>query len=154
MCKLLQYWTEPVAVSHCANRTYLARSLHVEGWETELNQANKNCRFPDLEINSMKKTLFTLCLFCTTGAFGQLAASVLSSETQRIEVPSHEQHAVQLPMGEERNLLIGSTNVSGKGARPLWELAPVHYETPLGDTARMLKQQHNQSKKAEIVWEN
>ena len=139
MCKLLQYWTEPVAISHCANRTYLARSLHVEGWETELNQANKNCRFPDLEINSMKKTLFTLCLFCTTGAFGQLAASVLSSETQRIEVPSHEQHAVQLPMGEERNLLIGSTNVSGKGARPLWELAPVHYETPLGDTARMLR---------------
>jgi hypothetical protein len=128
--------------------------LHIEGWETELNQAIRTCRFPDLEINSMKKILFTLCLFCATGAFGQIAASVLSAEPQRIEVPSHEQHAIQQPMGEERTLLIGSTNISGKGARPLWELAPVHYETPLGDTARMLKKQHNQSKKAEIVWEN
>jgi len=107
-----------------------------------------------LEINSMKKTLFTLCLFCATGAFGQMAASVLTSETQRIEVPSHEQHAVQQPMGEEKNLLVGSNNISGKGARPLWELAPVHYETPLGDSARMLRKQHNEAKKAEIVWEN
>jgi len=102
----------------------------------------------------MKKTLFTLCLFCATRAFGQMAASVLTSETQRIEVPSHEQHAVQQPMGEEKNLLVGSNNISGKGARPLWELAPVHYETPLGDSARMLRKQHNEAKKAEIVWEN
>src|SRR4051812_35808136 len=121
MCKLLQHSTNLMSISHCTVRTYLARGLLMVGRVTELNQAKlETRRFPDLEINSMKKTVFMLCLFCAAGAFGQLAASVLSSETQRIEVPSHEQHAVQLPMGEERNLLIGSTNVSGKGARPLW----------------------------------
>ena len=57
-------------------------------------------------------------------------------------------------MGEERTLLISGNNLSGHGVRPLWELMPVHHEVPLGDTARMLKQQHATAKKAEIVWEN
>ena len=102
----------------------------------------------------MKKILFTLCLFCATGAFGQITAALLSSEPQRIEMNSHDQHAIQLPMGEEKSLFITGTNPAGKGVRPLWELAPVHYETPLGDTARMLKKEHSEAKKAEIVWEN
>jgi hypothetical protein len=38
--------------------------------------------------------------------------------------------------------------------RPLWELAPVKVETPLGDSARMLKKQHANARKADIVWEN
>jgi hypothetical protein len=102
----------------------------------------------------MKNTLFMLCLLCATGAFGQVTGAVLSSEPQRIEVPSHEQHAMQQSMGEQRNLLIEGSSVSGRGVRPLWEFAPVHYEAPLGDTARMLKKQHDEAKKADIVWEN
>jgi hypothetical protein len=102
----------------------------------------------------MKKTLVILCLICTANAFGQIAASVISAEPQRIEVPSHEQHALQHSIGEEKSLLITSSNVSARGVRPLWELAPVKYEVPLGDTARMLKKQHDSAKKADIVWEN
>jgi hypothetical protein len=109
---------------------------------------------PDLEINSMKKTLLILCLLCTANAFGQIGASVISSEAQRFEVPSHEQHAFQQSIGEGKSLLITSSNVSGRGMRPLWELAPVKHEVPLGDTARMLKKQHDAAKKADIVWEN
>jgi hypothetical protein len=107
-----------------------------------------------LEINSMKKTLFILCLLCATRAIGQTAAAVLSAESQRIEVPSHEQHAMQQAMGEEKTLLISGNNPHGQGVRPLWEFSLVHHEVPLGDTARMLKQQHAAAKKAEIIWEN
>jgi hypothetical protein len=90
---------------------------------------------------------------CATHAFGQLGA-VLSSEPQRIEVPSHEQHAEQRNMGEERSLLMTTNNIQAHGERPLWELAPVKIETPLGDSARMLKKQHANTRKADIVWEN
>jgi hypothetical protein len=101
----------------------------------------------------MKKTLVMLCLLCGTQAFGQLA-TVMSSEPQHITVPSHEEHAMQRSMGDETSLLETSINVHGQGVRPLWELAPVHSEVPLGDTARMLKKQHDASKKADIVWNN
>jgi hypothetical protein len=107
-----------------------------------------------LEINSMKKTVFMLCLLCAPGAFAQAGGSVLNAEPQRFEIPSHEQRATQRAMGEENSLLIGGNNVSGHGMRPLWELAPVKFEVPLGDTARMLKKQHDSAKKADIVWEN
>ena len=108
-------------------------------------------------MNSMKKTLFILCLLCllcATRAFGQTAAAVLSAESQRIEVPSHEQHAMQQAMGVEKTLLITGYNAHEQGVRPLWEFSVVHHEVPLGDTARMLKQQHAAAKKAEIIWEN
>lgn len=101
----------------------------------------------------MKKTVLALCLLCASQAFGQYA-SVISNEVQKIEVPSHEAHAMQMPMGEERSLLVGTNNVQGHGSRPLWELAPVKVETPLGDSARMLKKQHANTRKADIVWEN
>jgi hypothetical protein len=102
----------------------------------------------------MKKTLLMLCLLSASAAFGQTAGSVLSAEPQRFDVPSHDATAGPRAMGEEKSLLVSGYNVSGKGSRPLWELAPVKYETPLGDTARMLKKQHESVKKAEIVWEN
>lgn len=101
----------------------------------------------------MKKTLLALCVLCASQAFGQYA-SVLSNEVQKIEVPSHEQRAEQKDMGLERSLLIPSYGAHEHGVRPLWELAPVKVETPLGDSARMLKKQHANARKADIVWEN
>jgi hypothetical protein len=101
----------------------------------------------------MNKTILTLCLLCATHAFGQYAG-VISSESQKFEVPSHEQHAIQQDLGQEKSLLITGVTTHEHGMRPLWELAPVHVEVPLGDTARMLKKQHDVSKKADIVWEN
>lgn len=102
----------------------------------------------------MKKLILVLGLFCASQAFGQLAAGVLSSEAQGIYVPSHDATAMQKPISDERSLLISSNSVHAQGTRPLWELAPVHTEVPLGDSARMLKKQHDASKKADIVWEN
>jgi hypothetical protein len=136
----------------------LAGSLHIPVWEAETlsskPSANAPALHPDLETNSMKKTVLTLCLLCASHAFGQYSAPVLSSEPQKFEVPTHEQQATQKDMGMERSLLITSNSSHEHGMRPLWELAPVKIETPLGDTARMLKKQHEGSKKADIVWEN
>src|SRR5450432_1861912 len=102
----------------------------------------------------MKKLLLVFGLFFASQAFGQIAAGVISSESQRIYVPSHDAVAEQKSMTEERSLLIPSNSVHGQGSRPLWELAPVHVDIPLGDTARMLKKQHGAFRKADIVWEN
>ena len=101
----------------------------------------------------MKKMLFTLCLLCAPHAFGQ-AVGVANYEPQPLVIATHEQRASQQDMGSEKSLLINSYNAHEHGTRPLYELAPVKTETPLGDTARMLKKQHAGSKKADIVWEN
>jgi hypothetical protein len=47
-----------------------------------------------------------------------------------------------------------SINVQAHGVRPLWEVAQPAYVTPLGDSARLLRQEHMSAKKAEIVWTN
>ena len=108
--------------------------------------------FHDLEI-AMKTTLFALFFLCATAALGQSAAS-LSNEPQVIQIPSHNLHASQIPMQQERTLLITSSTVYARGERPLWEFAsPAPVETPLGDLARLLRNQHAIARKATKVVE-
>jgi hypothetical protein len=103
------------------------------------------------------KTVF--CLFCVcfaSAAFGQnvAGASVLSSEPFRIALPEHPQHASQKPMLSEQSLLHTSTFTSAHGERPLWEVAPVKEEVPLGDVARAYKREHPIVKRSATVVEN
>ena len=101
----------------------------------------------------MKTTLFTMLFFCSAAAFGQASASI-SSEPQMIQVPSHQLHASQHFMQNEQTLLIVSSNVEGRGERPLWEAgAKPAAEIPLGDVARLLRTQHSAAKKAVKVLE-
>ena len=104
----------------------------------------------------MKITLFLMCFLCATAAFGQSVAGTagLSAQPQIVEFYSHPQHAAQLPMALEQNLLITSGFTHAHGERPLWEAAPDSYATPLGDVARFLKKEHATAKKADIVWVN
>lgn len=57
-------------------------------------------------------------------------------------------------MGQAQDIMETSINVQAHGVRPLWEVAKPAYVTPLGDSARLLKQEHMSAKKAEIVWTN
>jgi hypothetical protein len=98
-----------------------------------------------------KATLFVLCFLCAAAALGQSASGALSSEPQVFHPPDHAQHAAQLPMGEEHNLLESSGYAYAQGERPLWELAPVSHAVPLGDVARMMKKEHAAAKKADFV---
>jgi hypothetical protein len=103
----------------------------------------------------MKTTFFILCFLCATAALGQsVGGAALSNEPQPIQFLSHPQHASRQPMAQEHNILDGSDYVYAQGERPLWEMAPVSHETPLGDVARILRKEHTMAKKADIVWSN
>lgn len=103
----------------------------------------------------MKLTILALvvCCLCATAAFGQ-AVNVLSNEPQIVEPISHPQHAAPQNMLTEQSLLITSGYVAARGERPLWEFATLTPSVPLGDTARLLRQEHAAVKKSKKVWEN
>jgi hypothetical protein len=98
----------------------------------------------------MKATLVALLFLCATAAFGQAAGVSISSEPQPIQMCGHQQHASQRFMQAEQSLLITSdSNASGRGERPLWEAgAKPAAEIPLGDMARLLRNDHITAKKA------
>ncbi len=100
----------------------------------------------------MKTTLFLLCLLGATAAFGQTVG--VGGEAQPLEISGHPAHAYQRPMQEQQPVLETSSVTFAHGVRPLWEVAPVVDEVPLGDSARILKKEHDEAKKSEIVWEN
>jgi len=101
----------------------------------------------------MKTTLFALFFLCATAALGQSAGS-LSNEPQIVQFASHNLRASEIPMQQERTLLITSSTVYARGERPLWEFAsPAPAETPLGDVARLLRNQHAIARKATKVVE-
>lgn len=104
------------------------------------------------------KTLFflvMLCVFCGA-AFGQsIATSAANSQAQMFYLPENPLHATQTPMAQPQDLLEHSGNAWAPGERPLWEVAPKKAaETPLGDIARALRQEHATAKKAAKVWTN
>jgi hypothetical protein len=100
----------------------------------------------------MKIALCVLGILCFAGvAFGQAGSAIgsgISAEPVVYEFRSHEGHAAQQDIMEQ------SMNVQAHGVRPLWEVATPAYVTPLGDSARLLRQEHMSAKKAEIVWNN
>jgi hypothetical protein len=102
----------------------------------------------------MKSKLFLLCFLGATAAFGQSLGAAMSNEAQAIELPSHPRTASRQPMGVKEDLMEESGSVYAQGERPLWEVAPKKTVVPLGDSARMLRKQHETAPKAEVIWEN
>jgi len=102
----------------------------------------------------MKTTLFTLFLLAASAAFGQsIGASVIPSEPNVFRIPSHPAHASQKMLTSEQSILFTSDNPSAHGERPLWEVVKPAPEVPLGDIARMLREEHSSVKKAVRVLE-
>jgi len=106
----------------------------------------------------MKIALCVVGILCFAGmAFGQAGgatSSGLSAEPTIYEFQSHLGHAAQQGMGQAQDIMETSINVQAHGVRPLWEFASPAKVVPLGDSARILKQEHVAAKKAEIVWNN
>ena len=105
------------------------------------------------EINTMKTAFFVLCFLCATAAFGQsFGSAAVSAEIQPFQMASHTQRATQIPMASEQSLLEHSSYFIVQGERPLWEVQPLPPPpTPLGTIARMLRKEHEVSKKADFV---
>ena len=102
----------------------------------------------------MKKTLLILSLLLTTSAFGQyLNGGYISSQPVPVIIPSHPAHAEYAPLATEQSVVVGGSYLIGQGERPLWDI-PRAPEKPLGDSARELKKEHAQNKRARIIWEN
>jgi hypothetical protein len=104
----------------------------------------------------MKVTLIAFLLASASLAFGQAATGVsaLSNEPSVLRMTSHPEHASYVDMGREQTLSEKSTITIAHGERPLWEVAPVHYEVPLGDIARALREEHAKAKKADFIKED
>ncbi|HKS76119.1 MAG TPA: hypothetical protein VJQ82_23105 [Terriglobales bacterium] len=105
----------------------------------------------------MKVTFVALFLILSASlAFGQAVAatSALSAQPVVIQMPGHPQHASYAPMAQERGLMEKSAYSFAHGERPLWELAPVREEVPLGDIARALREEHLKAPKAQFIREN
>jgi hypothetical protein len=104
----------------------------------------------------MKTTVLALYILCATALLGQsvLGNSVLSSQTQQIQMASHPEHASAQPLAQAQDLREKAGFAYAQGERPLWEVAPKSEEASLGDVARQLKKEHATAKKAQTVWEN
>jgi hypothetical protein len=103
------------------------------------------------------KTLCVALFFLTaTAAFGQSSVGVgaLSAEPVITEFSSHSLRAAQTPMATQESLLEVSEYVVAHGERPLWEVGTLPRTVPLGDSARVLRKEHETAKKAEIIWQN
>jgi hypothetical protein len=104
----------------------------------------------------MKRTVLLSFVLFASLTWGQSAGpSVVNGQPQPLRMPSNTQHASNVPMSTEQNLLGSTAYSSAKGERPLWEVAPPPAPTvPLADTARALRTQHEFAKKAVYVREN
>ena len=109
-----------------------------------------------VEKRAMKTTLALCFLLFASLTWGQaIGASVVNGPPQPLRLASNDQHANAAPLATQQNLLGSSGSSSAKGERPLWEVAPPSPPTtPLADTARALRKQHEVVKKATFIRED
>ena len=100
----------------------------------------------------MKTTIFILCLLCATAAFGQSVVSI-APNAPSFQITDHPTRAISQAMPAEQNLLGTNSLTTGHGEMPLWEVPSMSHEVPLGDSARALKKEHANAKKALLVLE-
>ena len=104
----------------------------------------------------MKPTLLMLLVFCvlsSAAAFAQYGS--IGGEARPVEFASHPQHASEGSLAPQRDLFVRTATAMAQGERPLWEFeSPSKPQpTPLGDVARLYRQQHANAKKAVKVLE-
>jgi hypothetical protein len=104
----------------------------------------------------MKYVVAIVVLLCATGALAQNYGTpgVLNSQPVGVNFASNPRHATEVPLAREQSLLAGTSFMYARGERPLWEFGDAKDAESLGEVARRLKKEHEQVKKAEIVWAN
>jgi len=98
----------------------------------------------------MKMTLLVFCLVLTTAAFGQYNSSI-NSQPQPYHSPEHPAHASYAPMASGQSVVGGGGYIIAQGDRPASDF-PQQVQISLGEAARELRKQHQQVKKARVVW--
>ena len=102
----------------------------------------------------MKKTLLVLCLLSSTAAFAQFYGIGASRDSQPViyEPPSHPEHASYAPLMQEQSV-VSSSYSTAQGERRASDF-PQAEGISLGAYAREQKKQHEQRKRAQVVWVN
>jgi hypothetical protein len=100
----------------------------------------------------MKTTFLVPVLLLSSAAFAQYVGT-LSSHPQPYRPPENPAHATTHALAQEQYVLSGTNYSSAQGEKPAWEL-PQAPAVPLGDIARILKEEHSKVKKARFVYEN
>jgi hypothetical protein len=105
------------------------------------------------------KTLFSILAICILGSASASAQAMLNGpmtnfQPQMLSIQDHPEHAAQVGMAPEQDLLEHQTILYERGERPLWEVMQGVHATPLGDVARALREQHAGAPKAVVVWKN
>jgi hypothetical protein len=100
----------------------------------------------------MKTAVFAFCFLGATAALGQSFGSAPMSNV--VQFNNHAERATQQSLAHEQSLLENSNYFFAQGERPLWEVQPrsQSHPVPLGDIARMLRKEHEATKKADIVF--
>lgn len=105
----------------------------------------------------MKTTLLMLiaCFALSTTALAQYMGGgwALDNQAHPTVFASHDQHAYEAPLAPERDLYVRTATVIAQGETPLWEFPHPEQTMPLGDIARLLREQHATVKKAVKVLE-
>ena len=102
----------------------------------------------------MKSLLLAVCVLGASAAFGQAATPSVSSQAHSYTFESYPAHASRQSLAMDRGINGNEIMVYAQGERPLWEVATIVPEVPLGDSARALRREHASAKKAEKVYQN
>ncbi len=107
----------------------------------------------------MKKLIFLACIFCAMNAVNAMGQSnygtTMSADVAPFEMSDHTQIAQPHDLAPEHDLRGRASMVEySQGERPLWEFVQLMPQTPLGDTARAYRQEHELVKKSPIIWVN
>jgi len=104
------------------------------------------------------KTCVLLFVVMIGGAVAASAQSIGSSvstvQPQMLILSDNPQHASQVDLAQEHDLLEHGGSHSAQGERPLWEVMPAPVVTPLGDIAREYRKEHESLRKAVMIWVN
>ena len=102
------------------------------------------------------KTCALLFVVMIVGAASaqSIGGSVSTIQPQMLVLSDNPQHASQVDLAPEHDLLERGGSHSAHGERPLWEVMPAPVVTPLGDIAREMRKEHESVKKAVLIWVN
>lgn len=99
--------------------------------------------------------LFVVMVGAAVAASAQnIGPSISSSRPQMLTLSDNPQHASQVDLAPEHDLLEHGGSHSAHGERPLWEFMPEPVVTPLGDIAREYRKEHEAAQKAVLIWVN
>lgn len=106
----------------------------------------------------MKMKLFLViipALFILGTAAQAQTAPVLPNQVQIVELPDHPLHAETHSLAREQSLVGGGadTYTYAHGEQPLWEFPDPKPTLPLGDIARMYRDQKLTARRASLVME-